>query len=119
MKKDIIVNKWESMLFLDDVNECDKLPLSMLLEFSLNKLKSTNTQNNKCDYGIETLFIPIIKKLYLVYDYINYKNVLKEYPIWYDKFAIEIIKCGDMVDKDQVVFSSFIEYFKTIENLSK
>ena len=47
------------------------------------------------------------------------KNVLKEYPIWYDKFAIEIIKCGDMVDKDQVVFSSFIEYFKTIENLSK
>lgn len=79
-----LINKYEKLQFLVNVEEKDKLRLSQLYEDFIRfllPLESTLVWG-KCDFGI--LFIPLIRKLYLEYGETDYEKVYNNFKGWYD-----------------------------------
>jgi len=107
-----LVNKYEQMGFLENVEEVKKEKLSELFEnFTkfLLKIGEEKLLWGKCDFAI--IFIPLIRKLYVEYDETNYKKVYIEFKNWYNLDGVE----WEVIKKDIDVFdfiSLYLEYYK-------
>ena len=89
MKTDLI-DKYEKMYFLNNVDETKKKELSELYENFTNLMLKIGEENllwGKCDFAI--IFIPLIRKLYEEYGETDYESVYVHFKNWYESEGIE------------------------------
>jgi hypothetical protein len=89
MKKEL-VDKYEKMYFLENVEESKKEELSELFENFTNFLLKIGEEKlswGKCDFAI--IFIPLIRKLYVEYGETDYEKIYLDFKNWYDTEGVE------------------------------
>ena len=108
-----LVTKYEQMFFLEGVEEPYKSELSQLYADFTNflrvELKGSDTVYYKHDINI--MFIPLIKKLYLEYNEVDYKMVYRQFNEWYENYGV-ILENNQPTISDLDFMSAYISYYQ-------